>query len=52
MNLSGWIVMILSVGSVTFLTVWSIGRVLGESKKNKLDKLTSPAEIEPKDKEE
>lgn len=52
MNLSGWITMILSVGFVTFLTAWSISRVLSESRKGKLDKLTSPAEIEPKDKEE
>jgi len=49
MNASGWIVMILSVGSVTWLTVWSISRVLMESR---ADKVHSQVDIDPKDAEE
>ncbi len=49
MNASGWFVMILSCGFVTWLTAWSITRVLSESK---ADKLHSQVDIEPKDKEE
>lgn len=45
MNVSGWIAMILSISFVTILMVWSISRVLGESK---ADKVHSQIDIHPK----
>lgn len=43
----GWFVMLVSVGFVTILLIWSIFRVMRESRS---DKLHSQIDIEPEDK--
>jgi hypothetical protein len=49
MNLSGWIVMILSVGFVTVLIVWCIRRVLKEPEAP--ERMHAPDEIDTHDQE-
>ncbi|MCX7886483.1 MAG: hypothetical protein N3B01_04380 [Verrucomicrobiae bacterium] len=49
MTLSGWVVMILSVGFVTGLLVWCIWRVLKEPEAP--ERLHAPEEIDTRDTE-